>query len=104
MLKTTYSTYHIVTPVQLLELMSAVLLQFCRSVYRLFSDSHTDGKRNRVGIQLLGVMLANGLCPYEPSTSAGVTEERSVMCYLHYLYISTAAAPNIAVYCAFGSI
>jgi DNA-dependent protein kinase catalytic subunit len=46
------------------------------SVYRLFSESSGDSKRNRAGIQLLGVMLANGLCPYEPSTSGGVTEER----------------------------
>ena len=50
----------------------------CRSVYRHFSDPESDSKRNRTGIQLLGIVLANGLPPYNTAAVRGVSEERWV--------------------------
>ena len=49
-----------------------------RSIYRHFSDSGSDSKQNRTGIQLLGIVLANGLSPYNAGTAKGISEERWV--------------------------
>ena len=46
----------------------------CRVIYDLFRDPDPNSLKNATGIQLLGVILANKLAPY--NSAAGVDKER----------------------------
>lgn len=45
-------------------------------IYNHFCNPSTDAKSNRTGIQLLGVVVANRLPPYDPSTAGAIDEKK----------------------------
>ena len=48
----------------------------CRVIYNHFCNPSLDAKSNRTGIQLLGVVVANRLPPFDPSTAGTISEQR----------------------------
>ena len=49
---------------------------FYRVIYNHFCNPSPDAKSNRTGIQLLGVVVANRLTPYDPSTAGTIDEPK----------------------------
>lgn len=47
-----------------------------RVIYNHFCNPNIDAKSNRTGIQLLGVVVANRLTPYDPSTAGAIDERK----------------------------
>ncbi|XP_065898419.1 DNA-dependent protein kinase catalytic subunit-like isoform X2 [Dysidea avara] len=45
-------------------------------IYQHFSNPSLESKSNLTGIQLLGIVLANGLAPFDPTTSGTIDEKR----------------------------
>ena len=45
-------------------------------IYNHFCNPSTDAKSNRTGIQLLGVVVANHLPPYDSSTAGSIDEKK----------------------------
>ena len=45
-------------------------------IYNHFCNPSPDAKSNRTGIQLLGVVVANRLSPYDPATAGAIDERR----------------------------
>ena len=48
----------------------------CRVIYSHFCNPSVDAKSNRTGIQLLGVVVANHLPPYDPVTAGAIDEQK----------------------------
>ena len=51
-------------------------LLFFRVIYNHFCNPSPDTKSNRTGIQLLGVVVANRLPPFNPDTAGAIEEGR----------------------------
>ena len=49
-------------------------------IFDHFGQSSQVGKSSRTGIQLLGIMLANGMPPYDSETAEDVEERKLVVC------------------------
>ena len=47
-----------------------------RIIYQFFSNPSLESKANLTGIQLLGIIVANGLAPFDPTTSGSIDEKR----------------------------
>ena len=47
-----------------------------RVIYSHFCSPSVDARANRTGIQLLGVVVANRLPPYDPATSGSIDEQK----------------------------
>ena len=45
-------------------------------IFKHFSQYGPDSKASRTGIQLLGVVVANKMPPYDPVTAGSVDEKR----------------------------
>ena len=52
------------------------IMVFVRVIYNHFCNPNIDAKSNRTGIQLLGVVVANRITPYDPSTSGAIDERK----------------------------
>ena len=53
------------------------MLIFLRVIYDHFSSTGEESKTaNRTGIQLLGIVVANQMLPYNPATAKGVDERK----------------------------
>ena len=55
-------------------LYTSAIIVSIRLIYDQFNDTNKQSKMNRSGVQLLGVMVANNKCPYNPSTAEGLEE------------------------------
>ncbi|CAI8051260.1 DNA-dependent protein kinase catalytic subunit [Geodia barretti] len=79
---------------------------FFRVVFNHFCNPSPDVKSNRTGIQLLGVVVANHLSPYDPDTAGAIEEQRfyttfaSLMSH-KYKEIYAAAAEVMGMVLAF---
>ena len=77
-----------------------------RVVFNHFCNPSPDVKSNRTGIQLLGVVVANHLSPYDPDTAGAIEEQRfyttfaSLMSH-KYKEIYAAAAEVMGMVLAF---
>lgn len=75
-------------------------------IYNHFCNPSPDAKSNRTGIQLLGVVVANRLPPYDPSTAGTISEQKfygtfvSLMSH-KYKEIYAAAAEVLGMILAF---
>ena len=47
-----------------------------RIIYQFFSNPSLESKANLTGIQLLGIIVANGLAPFDPTTSGSIDEKK----------------------------
>lgn len=45
-------------------------------IFNHFCNPSADAKSNRTGIQLLGVVVANRLPPYDPATAGAIGEQK----------------------------
>ena len=50
-------------------------MYFNRIIYQFFSNPSLETKANIIGIQLLGIIIANGLAPFDPTTSSSIGEK-----------------------------
>ena len=47
-----------------------------RIIYNNFSGTNPESKANRTGIQLLGIVVANKMPPYDPVTAGSIDEQK----------------------------
>lgn len=50
-----------------------------RIIYQFFSNPSLESKANLTGIQLLGIIVANGMAPFDPTTSGNIDEKKLVL-------------------------
>ena len=62
--------------------MVILVLPYYRTIYQFFSNPSLESKANLTGIQLLGIIVANGLAPFDPTTSGSIDEKKSVQCLM----------------------
>ena len=75
-------------------------------IYTHFCNPNTDAKSNRTGIQLLGVVVANRLPPYDPSTADTISEQKFYTTFVSlmshkYKELYAAAAEVLGMVLAF---
>ena len=75
-------------------------------IYNHFCNPSTDAKSNRTGIQLLGVVVANHLPPYDPSTAGAINEQKFYTTFVSlmshkYKELYAAAAEVLGMVLAF---
>lgn len=57
---------------------SNVPFSVCRVIYNNFALPPLESKAKRTGIQLLGVVVANRMPPFNPATAGNVDEQKLV--------------------------
>lgn len=75
-------------------------------IYNHFCNPSTDAKSNRTGIQLLGVVVANCLPPYDPATAGAIEEQKFYTTFVSlmshkYKELYAAAAEVLGMVLAF---
>ena len=53
-----------------------MVMNLCRIIYQFFSNPSLESKSNLTGIQLLGIIVANGMAPFDPTTSGNIDEKK----------------------------
>ena len=56
--------------------MVILTLSYYRTIYQFLSNPSLESKVNLTGIQLLGIIVANGLAPFDPTTSGSIDEKK----------------------------
>jgi DNA-dependent protein kinase catalytic subunit len=90
----------------LLELWREKLQAPTKVIYNHFCSPSVDAKSNRTGIQLLGVVVANRLPPYDPSSADTISEQKFYTTFVSlmshkYKELYAAAAEVLGMILAF---